>query len=80
MIKIAFKKRNFLQPARSFVHQNNDGPTSSPPNSTKIIQHNQVKAYKHDPKVNLVIRQSSPNEHINIAEKEKFQALIKRTA
>jgi hypothetical protein len=36
--------------------------TENPTDGGKIIQHNQVKAYKHNPNVNLIIRQSSPSE------------------
>jgi len=39
-----------------------------------------VKAYKHDPEVNLIIRQTNPNELKNAADKEKYQQLVKKTA
>ena len=46
----------------------------------KIIQVNQVKAYKHNPEVNLIIRNSSPSEIKNVEQKELFQTLIRKTA
>lgn len=48
--------------------------------NTKIIQHNQVKAYKHNPNVNLIIRNSSPAELKNATLKDHFQTVVKKTA
>jgi hypothetical protein len=39
-----------------------------------------VRAYKHNPNVNLIIRQSSPSELENAKQKDQFQTVMKKTA
>lgn len=44
-----------------------------------LRQHNQVKAYKPDSRLNAIFKES-PNAKVNLLEKEEFTKLIKRAA
>jgi hypothetical protein len=61
----------FKLPQRMLATQE---PPQQKPNSL-----NQVRPYKADPKVSLIIR-SSPNDYLNIQEKDHFNKLIRESA
>lgn len=72
------RRNHFNTPKRLFSSgaQSAAGP---PPVGGKIVQHNQVSAYKHDNKVNLIIKQSA-SDLKNIENKEMFEKLVKKCA
>ena len=59
------------------------GKGGAPPTQEKtftVNKMNQVRAYKADPKISLIIKSTSPNDETNSKEKERYNKQIRECA